>query len=105
MNVPLIIQLKLSIHGQSCFIYSFVTPRPNILKEIADIISSNQLVWNCPKVKFCLGTSLAVQWLRLQASTAGGMGSVPGLGTKIPHAVQSGQKKKKSEILPVGHKR
>ena len=38
------------------------------------------------------GTSLAVQWLRLHASTAGGMGSIPGRGTKIPHAAQRSQK-------------
>ena len=31
-------------------------------------------------------TSLAVQWLRLQASTAGGSGSIPGQVTKI-HSV------------------
>ena len=31
-----------------------------------------------------LGTSLAVQWLlKHRASTAGGMGSIPGQGTKI----------------------
>ena len=29
--------------------------------------------------------SLIVPWLRLQASTPGSMGSVPGQGTKIPH--------------------
>ena len=29
-------------------------------------------------------TSLAVQWLRLLASAAGGVGSTPGGGTKIP---------------------
>ena len=34
-----------------------------------------------------LGTSLAVQWLGLLASTTGGTGSIPGGGTKIPHAV------------------
>ena len=39
-------------------------------------------------------TSLVVQWLRLCASTAGGTGSVPAWGTKIPHAVQYGQEKK-----------
>ena len=27
-----------------------------------------------------------VQWLRLRASAAGGTGSIPGPGTKIPHA-------------------
>ena len=41
------------------------------------------------------GTSLAVQWLRLHASTSGGAGLIPGRGTRIPHAAQSGQKKKK----------
>ena len=40
------------------------------------------------------GTSLVVQWLRLRASTAGGTGSIPGQGTKIPHAVPHGQKRK-----------
>ena len=39
-------------------------------------------------------TSLEVQWLRLQTSTAGGMGSIPGLGTKNPYATKGGQKKK-----------
>ena len=37
-------------------------------------------------------TSLVVQWLRLYTSTAGGMGSIPDRGTKIPHAVQHNQK-------------
>ena len=31
---------------------------------------------------------LAVQWLRLQASMSGVTGSIPGQGTKIPHAAQ-----------------
>ena len=35
-----------------------------------------------------VGTSLAIQWLRLRASTAGGVGSTPGLGSKIPPASQ-----------------
>ena len=34
------------------------------------------------------GTSLLVQWLRLSASNAGGLGLIPGQETKIPHAVQ-----------------
>ena len=40
------------------------------------------------------GTSLAVQWLRLRVSNAGGEVLIPGWGTKIPHA-RGGQKKKK----------
>ena len=47
------------------------------------------------KSKIKLGTYLAVQWLRLRTSTAGGTGSIPGPGTKIPRAAQYGQKKKK----------
>ena len=39
-----------------------------------------------------VGTSLVVQWLRLCAPNAGGVGSIPGKGTKIPHATQHGQK-------------
>ena len=41
------------------------------------------------------GASLAVQWLiRLCISNAGGMGLIPGWGTKIPHAAQHVQKVK-----------
>ena len=39
-----------------------------------------------------MGDSPVVQCLRLQASTAGGMGSVPGQGTKISHAMQPNKK-------------
>ena len=39
-----------------------------------------------------LATSLVVQWLRLHASNAGDLDSVPGQGTKIPHAAWCGQK-------------
>ena len=46
-----------------------------------------------------MGTSLAVQWLRLHASDAGGAGSIPGQGTKIPHAARRGQKKKEKKII------
>ena len=42
------------------------------------------------------GTSLVDQGLRLWASNTGDKGSTPGQGTKIPHAVQFGKKKKKN---------
>ena len=39
-------------------------------------------------IKFILmRTSLEVQWLRLCMPTAGGIGSIPGGGPKIPHAL------------------
>ena len=45
--------------------------------------------------KYCLvGTSLAVQWLRLHISTAGGTGSILDQGTKIPCATWCSQKNK-----------
>ena len=37
------------------------------------------------------GTSLVVQWLNLHDSTAGGTGSNPRRGTKIPHTAWHGQ--------------
>ena len=49
------------------------------------------LMWN---LKYDTGNSLAVQRLGCRASTAGGMGSIPGQGTNTPHAVWRGQKKK-----------
>ena len=41
------------------------------------------------------GNPLAVQRLELRTFTAGGPGSIPGQGTKIPQAVRYGQKKKR----------
>ena len=35
---------------------------------------------------------MAICWLRLHISNAGNAGSVPGQGTKIPHAVQYSRK-------------
>ena len=37
---------------------------------------------------------MAVQWLGLHASTAGGLGSIRGRGIKIPHATLRSQKKR-----------
>ena len=48
---------------------------------------------------FYYRTSLAVQWLRLRASTAEGAGSIPSQGPKIPHAKGQSQKKKKNPLL------
>ena len=42
-------------------------------------------------------TSLVAQWLRLHTSHAGGTGSIPGQGSKIPHAVWCKKKKKNTE--------
>ena len=45
-----------------------------------------------------IGAYLAVQWLRLLVSTAGGVGFIPGRRTKIPHTAWRSQKKKGENI-------
>ena len=42
------------------------------------------------------GVSLAVQWLRLHASNAGGTVSFPGWGTKTPHVARCSQNQNKT---------
>ena len=39
-----------------------------------------------------------VQWLGVHPSTAGGMGLIPGQGTKILNAAGNGKKKKKIKL-------
>ena len=43
------------------------------------------------------GNFLEVKWLGLWASSAGGLGSIPGLGTKILQVVWHSQKKEKKK--------
>ena len=49
-------------------------------------------------------TLLAVQWLRLCASNAGGLGWIAGWGTRIPHAMGHSKKKKQNTTNPVTSK-
>ena len=42
-------------------------------------------------------TTLVVQWLGLCAPNAGGKGSIPGRGTKIPQVTKHGQNKIKDQ--------
>ena len=48
-------------------------------------------------------TSLSVQWLRLLAYNAGGMHSIPGQGTKIPHMLRGTAKKRKKDMACQGN--
>ena len=47
----------------------------SLFSLFSDLVSS---------IRIATETSLAVPWLRLQTSIAGGMGSIPSEGTKIP---------------------
>ena len=55
----------------------------------------NSFVSQLSHLKIRIGTSFVVQWLRLCAPIAGGMGSIPGRETRIPHATGHDLKKKK----------
>ena len=54
----------------------------------------------CSKIQL-VETSLMVHRLRIThcASTSGGTGLIPGQGTKIPHAMELGKRKKKITLL------
>ena len=75
----------------------------NHILPSACFLMSLPLDWDPLKAKntsflvnqFCPGNSLAVQWLGCRALTAEGPSSIPGQGTKIPQALQHGQRKKK----------
>ena len=56
------------------------------IKIFRDYRDSQSESFHCHK-EFSLGTSLVVQWLRLCAPNAGGLGSIPGQGTKF-HMLQ-----------------
>ena len=64
----------------------------SVLNSAALAILSNQ-------IQHVLNTSLA-KWLRLCASNAGGIGSMPGQGTEILHATWPKRKKKKKLSNP-----
>ena len=55
-------------------------------KHVCLVVISPDFVLDLKKYLLA-GISLVVEWLRLHASNAGGAGSVPGLGTRIPHAM------------------
>ena len=74
----------------------FLLPCSSFLLTVFAFLPIRLAVW---------GTSLAVQWLRLHASTAGGMGSIPGQGTKFPTCMLRGAAKKKKKNLSIKKKR
>ena len=62
-----------------------------------DIVMSSVSHPPSTKKSGILGTSLVVQGLRLRASKAVGIGSIPSQGTKIPHAVQPRKEQKRRQ--------
>ena len=79
-NLPMNFNLKNNIYGNSQYFLLSFSVNLKLLQKKSITVS---------------GTSLAVQWLRLCTSSIGGIGSIPGQRTKIPHATWCSQKKKK----------
>ena len=68
----------------SCFVCNLVIVSLVDLYSLYPQISFSSLPL---KIFLSVGSSLAVQWLGLHMSTTMGTGSIPGWGSKIPHAV------------------
>ena len=92
------LQFKFMIHLKFIYVRIEYLPSSQPCKNMFGLLNwlkmfliSIEFIWCLFKINW-VGNSLAVQWLELQASTAGGMGSVPDVRTKIPQAAQCGQK-------------
>ena len=73
------------------------------LEPGSQLLSIWRRKWANPIKIISLGmTSLAVQWLRLHTLNAGGMSSIPGQGTIVPHASCPFPPPKKS-VICLGH--
>ena len=67
-----------------------IWPQPTSMK-VSRISRISNFIWT-----IITGASMAVQWLKLRASTVGGLSLIPGEATKIPDAVQFSQNKTNS---------
>ena len=65
-----------------------------------DLVFNQGLPEKKKKNKKKKGNFLAVQWLGLHATTAGGPGSIPGWGTKL-HKLSGAAKKKKTAWVQI----
>ena len=83
-NLPMNFNLKNNIYGNSQYLLLSFSVNLKLLQKKSITVS---------------GTSLAVQWLKLCTSSVGGIGSIPGQRTKIPHATWCSQKKKSITIF------
>ena len=77
---------------ESCSIYPFVTD----FFDLVYCLQHSSMFVACDRIFFknhVWGTSLVIHWLRLHASNARCLSSIPGWGTGIPYVEQHGQDK------------
>ena len=103
LNLWVVIQIytcdKMSQNYIRRHYYYSASPPPNecmqkLVKPKQAVLSN--LVVLCQYQLPALGVSLVVQWLRLHAFNAEGMGTILGWGTEIPHAAVQPKKKKQT---------
>ena len=82
--------------GKAGFLSCAGSEQPGLLFTLICLLS--EIV--CIIQTVCLGTSLAVQWLGLHASNAGGHGFDPWLGELRSHMLHGKAKKKKNIVCP-----
>ena len=81
----------ISFHGPEFFVLYYLSGEGGASSGHLSLIENIKMIgW---------GSSLVVPWLRLYTSTAGGLCSISGQGTKILHALWYGQKIKIKEIV------
>ena len=78
----------------------FVIHSPNIFEYLINASCHARGQGYRSEERLRSGISLAVQWLRQDASIAEGLGLIPGLGTEIPHASWHNHGKKKDIQVP-----
>ena len=87
-QVPLIIHYVFLLTKNRGFVLRLFFENIDLIIAILHFLQS---CINSNKNKIWKGTSLAIQRLRLCVSTASGVGSIPGWGTKFLHAAWGGQ--------------
>ena len=88
-----------SSSGSTFFKQKSYPTMQNVFKESYFFLERQEVhetfLWGNSLTTTILGISRAVLWLRILAFIAGGMGSIPGQGAKIPYAMRYSQKNKK----------
>ena len=96
--IPMIYE-KWIFSGLPLLLRHWLQPTTKIMSLTTDNMNYSRRFFSWFFLLSFIGNSLVVQWLGLHAPTARSPGSIPGEGTKIPQAMQSGPKKKSFKIF------
>ena len=88
VKLPLLVLFTIHTHIYMYIYFFKVGGSRNGGKKDLDLLINSKLKKKRNKKTTERGTSLGVQWLGLGASRAGGVGSIPSQGTRIPHTMR-----------------